>query len=216
MVDDLKSMVGGMSATNLQEGFQSTPLRKFTGVLQDFVPERDTRWEKPRTIVHYQFTDVEVHESTEPYPFPIADIQIPFSNKGKSQTGILIRSMAKLCGEQATITGNLVGKKQTWALTPGHMLFDNTAETKESPRSCWEVIAVEGVSEAQASTPDEEVLRLIDGKTAQEFNQDFYSSQVVKSSPMLLAQHAGNVLIPTLKAQGKITEDEQGRFHRVQ
>ena len=148
--------------TQLQtRGFESggfgSPIRHAKWKLDSITGSMVQRGTMPqaRLEVSYNFNEVEVFESTEPYPFPIAQISIMHSNRDKSNAGVLGQSVNKIIN--AGIDENipqgdprvknqdfLIGKIQEWKVTPGHMMW-NRDENKETPRECWEVVYVEGV-----------------------------------------------------------------------
>jgi hypothetical protein len=135
-------------------GFRS-PLRHFRGKLDSITGSMVQRgtMTQARLEVLYNFSDVEVFSSTEPYPFPIAQIAVMHSNREKSMTGVLGRSMDKVINagldenlpqEKAKNQDFLIGKVQEWRVTPGHMMWDREKGV-ETARECWEVVYVEGM-----------------------------------------------------------------------
>lgn len=137
-------------------GFRS-PLRWFRGTLTGIIGSMVQRgnMQQPRLEVTYNFQnqDVEVFESSEPYPWPIAQISIMHSNREKSNMGVLGRSIDKIINAgvdenlpqaQAKNQDILIGKVQEWKVTPGHMMWDNDKQA-ETARECFEVVYVEGI-----------------------------------------------------------------------
>jgi len=137
-------------------GFRS-PLRHFRGKLDSITGAMVQRGNmpQPRLEVSYNFSDVEVFQSTEPYPFPVAQVSLMHSTRDKSAMGVLGASMDKILN--ADIDGNtpqeqvknqdaLIGVVQEWKVTPGHMMPDRDEQGKwgEAPRECWEVVYAEG------------------------------------------------------------------------
>lgn len=105
-----------VSVRNLIDADLSTPLRRFTGIL-DSKPTEDksygdaSKGEKVRvtTQVHLNFKDVEPIETVEPYAFPTFTATLGISNRKKSKYGIFGDSVA-------TILDMQYSKEQ---LTPG-------------------------------------------------------------------------------------------------
>jgi len=141
-------------------GFRS-PLRYFRGTLTSITGSMVQRGNMPKAKleVSYNFdkpgVPIEVFVSTEPYPFPIAQISMMHSTRDKSNTGVLGISIDKIinAGVDENIPQGdprvknhdfLINKIQEWKVTPGHMMWDNDKQ-EETPREAWEVVYVEGV-----------------------------------------------------------------------
>lgn len=137
-------------------GFRS-PLRHFRGKLDSITGAMVQRGQmpQPRLEVSYNFSDVEVFESTEPYPFPVAQVSLMHSTRKQSAMGVLGDSMDKILNadldenapqEKAKNQDALINVVQEWKVTPGHMMPDRDEQGKwtEAPRECWEVVYAEG------------------------------------------------------------------------
>ncbi len=135
-----------------------SPLRHFRGKLDSITGSMVQRGQMPqaRLEVIYNFSEVEVFESTEPYPFPVVQVSLLHSNRVKSGMGALGASMDKILNagldenapqEQAKNQDALVGKVQEWKVTPGHLMpnQDEQGQWKDLPREAWEVVYVEGI-----------------------------------------------------------------------
>lgn len=191
---------------------------------------------QPRMEVAYHFSEVEVLASTEPYPFPIADITMMHSVRDKSGMGVLGNSIDKvinagvdpnLPAEQVRNQDFLIGKTQEWKLTPGHMMW-NRDEGKETPRECWEVIWVEGVGGAPSSgvasisstaatiepttSPRQVAIGLLNGLTQQDWNNKVFQSSVVKNDTELTNSIIKGTFLAPLLESGEVTKDENGIF----
>jgi len=197
---------------------------------------------QPRLEVLYNFSEVEVKESTEPYPFPVAQINIMHSTRDKSGMGVLGRSIDRIIN--AGVDGNapqdkvrnqdfLIGKVQEWKVTPGHMMW-NAQAAKETERECWEVVAVEGVGSAPdagapatgtpttatpsvgaTTSPSEQAMNLLGGKTQQEWNNIVFQDPLVKTDIQLTQSIISGQFVGGLEASGLITKDDNGIYHLV-
>lgn len=224
-------------------GFRS-PLRHFRGKLDSITGSmvQRGRMTESRLEVLYNFSDIEVFESTEPYPFPIAQINIMHSNRVKSNMGVLGASVDKIINadldenapqEKAKNQDFLIGKVQEWRVTPGHMMWDNEKQM-ETARECWEVVYVESVggtphsgvaapTETPAAprdqpqpsglTPAQQAMKLLDGKTQQEWNNVVFQDTLVRGDSELVNSIISGTFIPPLEASGLVTKDKDGRFH---
>ena len=102
------------------------PLVHFKGVLKEYHPVDATGGGRKYTIIEFNFTDVEVIESTEPYLFPITSFGIGYSapsDRGRPGQGnrweVLSASLRKLLGPENAELEVLKGKMQEWRQLPG-------------------------------------------------------------------------------------------------
>jgi hypothetical protein len=217
-------------------GFRS-PLRHFRGKLNSITGSMVQRGQMPaaKLEVSYNFSNVEVIESTEPYPFPIAQISLIHSNRVKSAMGVLGASIDKVINagldenapqEKVKNQDYLVGKVQEWKVTPGHMMWDADQKV-ETARECWEVISVVGVGSvptvagqsvaptAGTTTPVQRAIELLDGKTLQQWNNMVFQDPIVRAGGGDLVNSIINgEFIPPLEAAGIISKDENGIYHK--
>lgn len=223
-------------------GFRS-PLRWFRGKMDTITGSMVQRGNmtQPRLEVLYNFSELEVFETTEPYPSPITQINIMHSTRDKSAMGVLGRSMDKLINvdvdenmpqAQTKNQDFLQGRVQEWKVTPGHMMWD-ADKGQETPRECWEVVYIEGIGGAPHSgvatvgaasqpvaapistgiAPAQQAMNLLDGKTQQEWNTAIFQDPLVRGDGALIQKIIGNQFIPDLEATGLITKDENGIYH---
>ena len=225
-------------------GFRS-PLRHFRGKLDSITGSMEQRGQMPQAKleVHYNFSELEVFASTEPYPFPIAQISMMHSNRMQSNMGVLGASVDKVINAGVDVNAPqtqvknqdfLIGKVQEWKVTPGHMMYDMDKK-QDTPRECWETVYVEGVGGTPHSgvatptpavvvpapapapiglTPAQQALNLLDGKTLQEFNQLVFQDTLIREDTSdLKTTIINNAFIPPMEASGMVTKDDNGVFH---
>lgn len=101
------------------------PLVHFKGILKEYKSVPGAAGGRQWTNIEFNFTDVDVIESLEPYLFPIATITIKYTkpgDRGRPGQGnkweVLAASLRKLLGAEADIR-KLAGKAQEWHLLPG-------------------------------------------------------------------------------------------------
>lgn len=211
----------------LDKGFQRTPLREFKGVLEGITASLVDRFQPPRTEIIFNFTDMNVIETVEPYPFPIAQISIMQSNREQSFWGVFAESAGRLVPEGVIMVAQLIdylqGKVLHMKLTSGHMMWDRD-KGEETPRDCWELVGVEGVVAQPASgepvaikevgvSPTDVALKLLDGKNIQDWNQIVFQDPAVKSDGDLITSILNNTFIPSMKEKGIVSVDENGVHH---
>lgn len=156
-----EEVLAQLKTRGFEDGFQRTVLRHFKGKLTSIGGNMVTRFKPPRMEVVYNFEEIDVIKSTEPYLFPVAQITIMYSNRKQSGMGVLGMSIDKIInvGEDgeplpSTVPGGidedghpcemanpdlkmqdyLIGKVQEWQMTPGHMLWDGNAKDAEHPK----------------------------------------------------------------------------------
>jgi len=223
-----EDILAQLRTRGFEEGFQRTPLRHFRGKLTSITGNMIERFQPPRLEVQYNFEDLEVLDSTEPYPFPIAQISIMHSMRKRSGMGYFGASVDRVINanvpedapaEQVKGQDYLIGKEQEWMLTPGHMIWDGNAG-EERPRECWELISIigEGSSSSDTAASSEgsaidRALQLLDGKTEQQWHQEVFQDPVVKGDGGLVSSIIGREFLPPLEAAGTVTKDEDGVYH---
>ena len=240
-----EQVLAQLQTRGFETGGFASPLRYFRGKLDSITGSMVQRGTMPqaRLEVSYNFSEVEVFESTEPYPYPIAQISLLHSNRDKSGMGVLGQSMDKIinAGVGANIpqaqTKNqdfLIGKVQEWKITPGHMMW-NRDENRETPRDCWEVTYIEGVGGTPYSgaqqvadtqqpttfgtatpvvTPDIQAMNLLDGRTMAEWQQAVFQDPIIRDETAgVKTKIINQQFIPPLEAAGLVTKDDNGVYH---
>ena len=92
-----------------------TPLVRFRGVLKEVVSETLDANEfrtKPSLRASFNFIDLEVLESNEPYPFPIATIKIGYTERADTRWAVLTKSLRDLIPEPGDRLAMITGKSQ--------------------------------------------------------------------------------------------------------
>ena len=219
-------------------GFRS-PLRHFRGKLDSITGSMVQRGNmtQAKLEIAYNFSDIEVFESTEPYPFPITQITVMHNNKDKSAMGVLGASMDKIINagvdantpqQQALNQDTLIGKVQEWKVTPGHMMPDKDEAGKwtETPREAWEVVWVEGMggtpysgiaapTQIATETPTQRAIKLLEGKTQQQWNNIVFQDAMVKGDSGLVNSIIIGQFLPPLEESGVVSKDANGVYHKV-
>ena len=209
MADDVFDQIAGRELEG--EFGPRTPLRRFKGKLEQLeARKRADDAQFPGTDVFLHFTNVEVIEATEPYDFPIAEVRIgKISNKEKSFWGIFEASYLKLITPRKSLK-ELLGATTELAYTPGHVLWDGRQQ-KDVAQGAWEMVGV-GVVPAKV-TATEQALRLLDGKTLQQFNQAALSDLLVRSDTTVQSQIMKSQFIPQQIEAKAVTVDSDGVHH---
>jgi len=211
-MEELKSMVD-IPASSLQEGFQATPLRKFIGTLDNYETEKDEQFDRIRVIL--QFTDLAEVEAVEPYPFPIAQITIPFSQRKVSAFGFLLKSIEEFIPNPRL--SSLLKKRVRMELLPKNY-GRWRGETEDRVRDTWVVteIITEGVSETKEN-PYDIAIRLAVGVPAADlkpFHDAVFKVAAVKQDRELFGKILNKTFIPEAIERGDVVIDESGILTR--
>jgi hypothetical protein len=184
-------------------------------------------------VLNFKFSDLEVLEAVEPYPFPIATITVgyapPASSRGGTKFEALAGSLRKLMPDNPDIN-LLKGKKQEWKMEnrslrrgltdeEGNPLMDgnNKQLWGEVPTLCWTVIAIEGLGSAKEADANfnEFLVNLADGKTEPKFYEEALQNSEVTSRPHIVDAIVKRTLLPNLKEMKLIERDAEGILHKV-
>ncbi|KKL73056.1 hypothetical protein LCGC14_2078760 [marine sediment metagenome] len=211
-----------------------TPLRRFKGILDELkLDQRVASDGRTYAVALFNFKDVEVLESTEPYPFPIAVIGIsykpPKSSRGGTKWEALSASLRKLMPENPD-PDELKGKRQEWAqvefalrsaLTDeeGHPVMDGNQKQLwgDVPTLCWTIVSVEGLGSVAEKDEDFNafLVNLADGKTEPKFYEEALTNSQVTARPNIVEAITSRKLLTTLTEMGLITRDAEGILHKA-
>lgn len=238
----VEQVMGQLKTRGFESGGFRSPLRDFWGTLTGITGAMVQRgqMQQARLEVSYNFDGVEVMESTEPYPFPIAQISVMHNNRAQSAMGVLGKSIDTIINagvdenapqEQVKNQDSLIGKRQHWKVTGGHMMYD-VEKKQETPRDCWELVEVEGMASAptskavagaastptitpsKAETPTQRAMSLLDNRTLQQWNNEVFKDTVVKAGGGdLINTIIQGTFVSTLEASGLVTKDANGVYH---
>ncbi len=211
-----------------------TPLRRFKGVLDSAkLDQRIANDGRSYSVAQFSFKDLEVLESTEPYPFPIAVIGLSYKPPKKSRGGtkwdVLANSLRKLMPQNPD-PDELVGKTQEWAqvehpirsaLTDeeGNPLMDgnNKQLWGDVATLCWTIIAVDGLGSVEDADAEfnKFLVELADGKTETQFYEAALTNSKVSARPNIVKAITDRKLLDTLKEMGLIERDAEGVMHAL-
>ena len=202
-----------LTIRGLQEDF-GTPIKKFKGTLVGYTLEP----EKPAKL---NFDNVEIIESTEPYPYPTCTIEIWPSNRIKSNWGIFGVSLGKLIPPEQDLK-DCINKRFGMEFTGGHMLRRKNKETEEwgeVPVSAWEVYEVDGVTAGEPGAAPvsarDRAKALLDGKTIGDFNKAAMADDAVRNDQELLASIVAKTFTAELVDSGEFIKDGDDIYRKV-
>ena len=208
-----------------------SPLVRFDGILKEYKPEtQKTRAGKDLMIINFNFTDVEVIECSEPYPFPIATIPLSYSERGDTIWDIWRKSVVRLVPSRDI--NELVGKRQQWYYGPctlrrpltnedGTPVMNAKGSQEWGPTAsnAWQVVSLEGVTagEAGASLTDT-IVNMTVGKNDSQFYAELMNNADIKKMAgfaTAVEQASNRVLLSNLEATGLIKKSESGVWEKV-
>lgn len=211
-----------------------TPLRHFKGVLSELkLDQRQARDGNAYSVALFNFTDLEVLESTEPFPFPIAQIGISYKPPTKSRGGTKWEAFAASLRKLMPANPDpemLRGKVQEWkqverplrsALTDeeGMPVMDGKQNQLwgEVPTLCWTVVSVEGLGSAEEADDNfySFLVDLADGKTEPKFYEACLTDSKVTARPNIVEAITSRKLLSTLTEMGLLTRDAEGILHKT-
>ncbi|KKM03581.1 hypothetical protein LCGC14_1773020 [marine sediment metagenome] len=213
-----------------------TPLRRFKGVLDSLkLDQRTSNDGRSYAVALFNFKDLEVLESEEPFPFPIAIIGIsykpPKMSRGGTKWDALAGSLRKLMPQNPD-PDLLVGKMQEWAqvehslrgaLTDeeGHPIMDGSTPPKQLwgdvPTLCWTIASVDGLGSVKEADEDfnKFLVDLADGKTEPKFYEVALTNSQVTARPNIVEAITSRKLLTTLTEMNLLTQDAEGILHKV-
>ncbi len=210
-----------------------TPLVRFRGTLKNIVADERANDRGSYVVGKFDFTDVVVLESTEPYPFPIATIELPYNPKIGTRWNVFAISANKILG---TNDINLLqNKDQEWYYGPCKIrgpLYneDGTEKIGKNGRpewgdvatSGWQVVSVEGFSNSNGTSSGinltDLIIDMVNGKTDKEFYAEFFTDPTIKKAPGYLdASEAASErkLLVSIAGAGRIVQNSEGVWSKV-
>jgi hypothetical protein len=212
-----------------------SPLQDFRGTLANYATEERTSQsdQSKYMTISFNFADVEVLLSDEPYPFPIAIIKIgykpPKESRGGTKWDAFASSLRKLSPEKPDLDV-LVGHKQRWTRLPFKIrspLTDDEGNPQLDGNQrqiwgdldipCWKVVEVEGLGSVEEKDADfnKLLVDLADDKTEPKFYEAALTHSAVTARPNIVAAITERKLLTTLTEMNLLTRDAEGILHKV-
>lgn len=214
------------------------PVTRFRGVLAPPPEEQDgfgvtkTADEGSRSyvIVELNFGDVEVIDTTEPYPWPTIKLPISYKPPSESKGGTKFEAMAKSVRKLNTDLDGLIGLTQEWAVLPATVrsqIVDAEGEPKldgngkqlwgDIQVGCWQIVSAEGLGSTEEAEADFSVriLDIADGKTEKAFYTAALEEQTVRDRPEIVTSITDRTILQPLIEAGRLTKDDEGILHKA-
>ena len=231
-----EQVLAQLQVRGFEEGYAGTPLRDFWGILTSITGEMRQGQSGSYLVALYNYDEVEVIESTEPYTSPIAQIQVSASVRAKSPMGYLGVSIDKIINAglapdvpqaEAKNMEYLKGKKLHMMYTPGHMVpRQREGQWNDEAVNCWIVAEISGeattpapaakATKAAPAAPivsaSQEALAALDGKTVAQWHQVVMTLPAVKADTNFIQTIIDGSFVAGVEAAGSVTKDEAGVY----
>ena len=210
-----------------------TPLRRFKGILKEYewqereFDQADGSVRKTQTLIA-NFTDVEVIETDELYPFPTAKVAVRYSTSGRTIWSAFGQSIIRVLGaeraaelqRQGTFAlDELVGREQEWVRLPCAIRVNNPPGSKtwvDDKGEGWQVAVVPSLASTNKADLHNHVLSLLNGKTTAQFQQALYTDpQALASGQDYIVKSTQGKLLPELRQSGVADVDDAGVWRVV-
>lgn len=211
-----------------------TPLLDVIGDCVKVSPEtRQARDGNSFVSIVFDLSNIEVIETTEPYPLPIAQISISHSEKEGTRWAAFYDSAVKILGEGGHLSA-IVGKRIHLKQAPCKLRMGLTdaegnpimEEAKGGGQRqkwgsvetvSWQLLAVEGLTSAAGPANEatgleamELMAQLADGKTEAQFNAAALSHPDIRKVPQLVTQITERKALSSLEAIGLVERTPEG------
>ncbi len=210
----------GDKTTEAAAEFSRHPLLEFVGDLVDInerIQPRRNDPSKTNSIIVFDFANIDVVASNEPYTFPTTQVEIFEMNMPNTQWEAF-KASVRQCGYTGDLNG-LIGKRMTFKWAAANLSNKNqvTGKYEVKEASCWQVTAIEGVENTSGQLL-EAVVSIADGKDAAAFKSAFLADGNIRSLTGyadMLASVMNNAALDLLVAAGNLTVDGSGIYHKA-
>lgn len=179
----------------------------------------------------FNFGELTVIDSREPYTLPIAEVKIPYSEREETRWAVFAKSFTSVVPVELRSgddpLSSLDGKMQEWQWKKGRLrqaLTDDAGDPVVGgdgkqrwgvvEAETWQLISVDGVGGGGPSL-SEQVLDFAPGHTADEIHQEIYMRQAWKGLPgfqEIVTSVGDRTLLPGLVAAGKLALGADGKY----
>ena len=227
-------------STDAPEGL--SPLLHFKGELKEWHKDsreftNDDGSKRTGITIRFEFINIEVLDATEPYPYPIATIRVPYAPPQTSGGGTRWEALAKslrimlpdVPGDQRIDT--LVGKSQEWRQLKSPLRVPLKEEDGVTPKVnergrpvwgdgeglAWQLVQLDGAGAPEDLTGF--IAQVADGKTEQQFYAALLSdpgiSPKIINRPDIVTSITDRKLLDSLLMANLVTRDPEGILHQA-
>ncbi|KKM85921.1 hypothetical protein LCGC14_1284300 [marine sediment metagenome] len=203
------------------------PLKEFSGVLkawhgEEFTPQGENA--KTRVRVEFDFTDLEVIRTDEPYPYPITTLRVGYADPhaSSSQTNRWahlsksVRTVTQGHCETGDVLDFLVGKRQAWVMVTKPVRSpDDDGNWADRDTEVWTLKSIEGVEQDSGGDIMGHLADLLDGKNEAGFYEAVFKDAKVRANTEIIEQATNRTLLEGLEKTGMATRDDEGVWHKT-
>ncbi len=175
---------------------------------------------KAQMRLKYNFTDIEVVASKEPFEFPIFGFEITYTPKmTASPFGAMVDSLSEIVPPEGRSNPRFVEGLRC------HMKWSETLlrgqqndKWDDYPGFAWKFVGIEGYTADDGPTLNERVLEMLVGETETSFQQAYYGEpalQTLAGYNEMTEKLAQGELIKEFEEAGIIQRNEEGVFERA-
>lgn len=205
------------------------PVQRFRGKLLSHVPGSRAGFggdtSKTTNFMSFNFGELTIVETTEPWTLPTLEVQINYSEWEGSPWKLFARSMRDLIPLEAYAASQdplsiLDGKMQEWYKMPyvGRVQNAETKAWEPGTQLAWVIASIEGYGGDSGPGLMDLIVDFAEGKNAQQVKDAIYNTSEWRGMQQYSAAveaAAGNTLLPTLVSQGKLTIGVDGVYRKV-
>ena len=233
-----QELVFSADPDDLREGFES-PLVRFKGLLNSVelrsVPGTNARGSYVSYFMDFNFSQVEVYESSIPWGQPVATISVRANPRGiafkVSEWGYFTLSAGKFFSKDEL--ANVLSFTGKGYVMDMHKWVEDLGEdrqaaadpvTKQKPRresNVWHIVGVQG-RQASGVSPngqapqvvnvEDKLLDLLHGKTLSEFGSAALVMPEVRGNPQLASKLMDQSWLAEKQAAGMVAVDAENRY----
>lgn len=176
---------------------------------------------KAQMRLKYDFTDIEVIESKEPFEFPIFSFEITYTPKmTASAFGAMVESLSEIVPPEGRSNPRFVEGLRCHMRWGETMLRSPGPDGKwgVNPGFAWKFVGIEGYTADEGPSLNELVLDMLVGETETSFQQAYYGEPALQTKAgynEMTQKLAEGELIQEFEESGLIKRDEEGIFERA-
>lgn len=211
----------------IESGDRRSPLREFKGICTEIMAKSVTFGERTQQRVVFQFNNLEVVASTEPYVSPTAELEFNPSNRDNTVWVAVRKSVEQFVAADSDGRRDIYsikGKMSHWKMLPAKVsapvrLPDGTTEQTSNGRDkfavqdidCWQMVALEGSNGPDSGNIYEAVADMLTtAMTEPEFNTKLFNNTALRSisgHSAVIAEAQSRKLLTTLEVMKLVKQD---------
>ena len=175
---------------------------------------------KAQMRLKYNFTDIEVIESKEPFEVPNFRFEITYTPRmTASAFGAMVDSLAEIVPPEGLSNPRFVeGLRCHMKWSETMLRGQENGKWDDYPGMAWKFVGIEGYTADDGPSLNERVLDMLVGETETTFQQAYYGEPALQTLPgynEMTEKLASGDLIHEFEEAGLIKRNEEGVFAKV-